>query len=155
MNPTKTSTMYHANQNRNAPQLQNWLFSSSFYPIILSSASSLAGLVYGYMRRDKVGGTWGSVQYFSRRNSLQLQPQQLLYLLTLFCACIVSEECSRCFMGSREVKSRRRHQVFTAKTCRKRGLLLWYYLDMAIEAAGGVHLGVTAWHLSGRIFLFV
>lgn len=95
---------------------QNWLFSSSFHPITLSSASSLAGLVYCYMRKDKAGGTHKELR--SRRNSLQLQPQQLpSCLLHVFCVCIVSDECSRCFMGSRKVKSQRRCQVFMMKMC--------------------------------------
>lgn len=102
---------------------QNWFFSSSFNPIMPSLASSLVGLVYCYMRKDKVGGTCGTALYFSRRNSLQLQlqlsPSCLLHVL---CVCRVSEECSRCFMGSCEVKSQRRYQVFLLKMCQKCGL---------------------------------
>lgn len=61
------------------------------------------------MKEDKVGGTQGTAQYFSRRNILQLQPQLLpSYLLHVFCVYIVSEECSRCFMGSHEVKSKKK-----------------------------------------------
>lgn len=83
MNPTKTSskectylTLHIMWINTgNAPLKfmlhQDWFFLSSFHPIMLSSASSLAGLVYGYMRKDKVGGTQETAQYFSRRNSLQ------------------------------------------------------------------------------------
>lgn len=80
---------------------------------MLSSASSLVGSVYGYMRTDEVGGTRGTAQDVSSRNSLQLQQKQLpSYLFRVFCVCIVSEECSRCFMGSHEAKSQRRCQEF-------------------------------------------
>lgn len=104
------------------------IFLKQQHQIMLSSASSLVRLVYCYTRMDKVGGIWGTAQYHSRKNSLQLQPQQLQYHHTCFmssCVYIVSKECSRCFMGSHEVKSQRRYQVFMMKMCWKLGLSLF------------------------------
>lgn len=96
---------------------------------MLSSASSLVRLVYCYTGIDKVAAIWGTAQYHSRKNSPQLQPQQLQYrpsyLLHVFCVCKVSKECSRCFMGSHEVKSQRRYQVFMMKMCWQLGLSLF------------------------------
>lgn len=63
---------------------QNRFFSSSFHPIMLSSASSLAQLGYGYMRKDEAGGTQAAVQYFSRRNSLQLHAFFMSFVLHSF-----------------------------------------------------------------------
>lgn len=108
------------------------IFLKQQHPIMPSSASSLVRLVYYYTRKDKVGGIWGTAQYHSRENSLQLQPPQLpLYLFHVFCVYIVSEECSRCFTGSHEVKSQRRCQMFMRKMWWKRALSLfgWGHLS--------------------------